>query len=156
MCKIEYAWPSRALSHDDIKLSAAAFRPGRLFRLSRHRDPAPVGVCHTVPVESSLLHCSGIDELSKEGTFCFRPALVNNSGSIRTIRFFRADVNYFRDVIRRPHPLPAGRSGVGRDAIGTIIGNADRDVDQFIRQRIQSPGAMTCLTLSHKRFSVAG
>jgi hypothetical protein len=102
MCKIEYAWPSRALSHDDIKLSAAAFRPGRLFRLSRHRDPAPVGVCHTVPVESSLLHCSGIDELSKEGTFCFRPALVNNSGSIRTIRFFRAGVNYFRDVIRRP------------------------------------------------------
>jgi hypothetical protein len=48
-------------------------------------------------VESSLLHCSGIDELSKEGTFCFRPALVNNSGSIRTIRFFRAGVNYFRD-----------------------------------------------------------
>ena len=50
MRKIEYAWPSRALSHDDIKLSAAAFRPGRLFRLSRHRDPASVGVCHTVPV----------------------------------------------------------------------------------------------------------
>ena len=98
MCKIEYAWPSRALSHDDIKLSAAAFRPGRLFRLSRHRDPAPVGVCHTVPVESSLLHCSGIDELSKEGTFCFRPALVNNSGSTRTIRFFRAGVNSFRDL----------------------------------------------------------
>jgi len=31
------------------------------------------------------------------------------------------------------HPLRAGRSGVGRDAIGAIIGNADRDVDQFLR-----------------------
>ena len=100
LCELTPAWPSRALSQDDIKLSAAAFRPGRHFRLSRHRDPA-VGVCHTVPVESSLLHCSGIDELSKEGTFCFRPALVNNSGSIRTIRFFRACVNYFRDIFRR-------------------------------------------------------
>ena len=97
MCELTSTWPSRALSHDDIKLSAAAFRPGRLFRLSRHRDPAPVGVCHTVPVELSLLHCSGIDELSKEGTFGFRPALVNNSGSTRTIRFFRAGVNSFRD-----------------------------------------------------------
>jgi hypothetical protein len=27
-------------------------------------------------VESSLLHC-GIDHISKEGTFCFRPALLN-------------------------------------------------------------------------------
>ncbi len=44
-----------------------AFRPGRHFRLLRHREPAPVGVSHTVQVESSLLHCSGIDELSNEG-----------------------------------------------------------------------------------------
>ena len=41
--------------------------------LLRHRDPAPVGVSHTVRVESSLLHCSGIDELSNDGTFRFRP-----------------------------------------------------------------------------------
>ena len=67
-CELTSAWPSRALSRDDIKLSAAAFRPGRHFRLSRHRDPAPVGVCHIVPVESSLLHCSGIDELPKEAS----------------------------------------------------------------------------------------
>jgi hypothetical protein len=33
------------------------------------------------------------------------------------------------------HPLPAGRSGGGRDAIGAIIGNADRDVDQFLRHQ---------------------
>jgi hypothetical protein len=72
-CELTPAWPSRALSQDDIKLSAAAFRPGRHFRLSSHRDPAPVGVRHTVQVESSLLHCSGIEELSNEGTFRFRP-----------------------------------------------------------------------------------
>ena len=78
------------------------FSPAGIFRLPHHRDPALIGVRYTVPVESSLLHFSGIDELSKEGTFCFRPALVNNSGSIRTIRFFRAGVNYFRDVIQRP------------------------------------------------------
>ena len=50
----------------DIKLSAAAFRPGRHFRVSRHRDPAPVGVRHTVPVESYLLHCSGIMSCRKK------------------------------------------------------------------------------------------
>src|SRR2546423_14914953 len=72
MCELTSAWPSRALSRDDINLLAAASRPGRLFRPSRHRDPAPVGVCHTVPVESSLLHCSGTDEVPKEGTFRFR------------------------------------------------------------------------------------
>src|ERR1700730_1691432 len=55
MCKIEYAWPSRALSHDDIKLSAAAFRPGRLFRLSRHRDPAPARGACTVYLSASVL-----------------------------------------------------------------------------------------------------
>lgn len=67
------AWPSRAFSHEHIKLSASAFRSGRHFRLSRRRDPAGVGVSHTVQVESLLLHCSGLDELSNEGTFCFRP-----------------------------------------------------------------------------------
>jgi hypothetical protein len=35
MCKITGAWPSRPLSHGDIKLSAAAFRPGSLgFRVA--------------------------------------------------------------------------------------------------------------------------
>jgi hypothetical protein len=34
----------------------------RHLKVSRHRDPAPVGVCHTVPAESSLLHCIGTDE----------------------------------------------------------------------------------------------
>jgi hypothetical protein len=37
-----------------------------------------VVVAHMVQVESSRLHCSGTNVLSKEGTFCFRPALVNN------------------------------------------------------------------------------
>src|SRR5437016_11055812 len=69
--------------------------PAGFLELSRHRDPAPVGVRHTVPVESYLLHCSGIDELSKEGTFCFRPALVNNDGSMRMIHSFRAYVKFF-------------------------------------------------------------
>jgi len=73
LCKLTPAWPSRALSQENIKLSAATFRPGRHFRLSRRRDPARVGVSHIVQVESSLLHCSGIDELSNEGTFRFRP-----------------------------------------------------------------------------------
>ena len=73
LCELTPAWPSRALSQENIKLSAATFRPGRHFRLSRRRDPARVGVSHTVQVESSLLHCSGIDELSNEGTFRFRP-----------------------------------------------------------------------------------
>ena len=45
----------------------AAFQLGRHFRLSHHRDPAPVGVYHTVQVESSLLHFRGTDELPKEG-----------------------------------------------------------------------------------------
>ena len=69
-------------------MSAATFRPGRHFRLLRHRDPAPVRVYHIVQVELSLLRFSGTDELPKEGTFYFRPALVNNGGSMRTIRFF--------------------------------------------------------------------
>ena len=95
LCELTPAWPSRALSQEDIKLSAATFRPGRHFRLSRHRDPAPVRVYHIVQVESSLLHFSGTDELPKESTFCFRPALVNNGGSIRTIRFFHTCVNFY-------------------------------------------------------------
>ena len=69
------------LSHGHIRLSAAAFRPGRHFRLSRRRDPARVGVSHTVQVESSLLHCSGIDELSNEGTFRFRPTSWSYAGN---------------------------------------------------------------------------
>ncbi len=99
-CELTYAWPSRALSHDDIALSAAAFRPERHFRLSRHRDPAHAGVCCTVQVESSLLHCSGTDELPKEGTFCFRPTLVSNGGSVLMFRFFRACVNFFHYILR--------------------------------------------------------
>jgi hypothetical protein len=102
MCELTSTWPSRALSRDHIKLSAAMFQPGRHFRLPHHRDPALIGVRYTVPVESSLLHFSGIDELPKEGPFCFRPALVNDGGSRPTIRLFRASVNYFREIIRRP------------------------------------------------------
>src|ERR1700730_15747625 len=88
------AWPSRALSHDDTKLSAAAFRPGRHVRLSRHRDPAPVGVCHIVPVESSLLRCSRIDELSKEGTFRFRRARHGGAGQTANGRPTRAQARF--------------------------------------------------------------
>ena len=94
------AWPSRALSHVDIRLSAVAFWPGRRFRLSRRRDPAPVGVSCTVQVESSLLLCTGIDESPKEGTFCFRPAPVNSGGSIIMFRYFRAYVNFFPFILR--------------------------------------------------------
>jgi hypothetical protein len=95
-CEPTSAWPSRALSHDDIKLSGVAFRPGQDCGLLRRRDPTHAGVCCTVQVESSRLHCSGTNVLSKEGTFCFRPALVNNGGSFHMIRFFRACVNFFR------------------------------------------------------------
>jgi hypothetical protein len=73
LCASQLRLAFAALSHKHITLSAAAFRLGRHFRLSRRRDPARVGVSHTVQVESSLLHCSGIDELSNEGTFRFRP-----------------------------------------------------------------------------------
>ena len=73
LCASQLRLAFAALSHKHIRLSAAAFRLGRHFRLSRRRDPARVGVSHTVQVESSLLHCSGIDELSNEGTFRFRP-----------------------------------------------------------------------------------
>jgi hypothetical protein len=95
-CAPTSTWPSRALSHDDIKLSGVAFRPGQDCGLLRRRDPTHAGVCCTVQVESSRLHCSGTNVLSKEGTFCFRPALVNNGGSFHMIRFFRACVNFFR------------------------------------------------------------
>ena len=73
LCASQLRLAFAALSHGHIRLSAAAFRPSRQFKLSRCRDPARVGVSHTVQVESSLLHCSGIDELSNEGTFRFRP-----------------------------------------------------------------------------------
>jgi hypothetical protein len=46
-------------------------------------------------VESSLLHCVGIDELSKEGTFRFRRTLANNGGSLPVFRYFHASVNFF-------------------------------------------------------------
>ena len=135
-CRYELAsaWPSRALSHVDIRLSAAAFRPGRHSWRSRHRDPAPVGVSYTVPVESSLLHCIRIDELPKEGAFRFRPALVNSGGSIIMFRFFRACVNFFRFILRprcrpgasvaptEPGGIPRGgnaRSISGRPLVST-------------------------------------
>jgi hypothetical protein len=56
----------------------------------RARDPALVGVSYAVPVESSFLHALELNELSKEGTFRFRPALMINGGSIQMLRFFRA------------------------------------------------------------------
>ena len=96
-------------------MSAATFRAGRHFRLSRHRDPAPVRVYHIVQVESSLLHFSGTDELPKESTFCFRPALVNNGGSIRTIRFFHTCVNFYSRRCRTNASVgPVGPAG-GRE-----------------------------------------
>ena len=71
-----------------------------------------VGVYQIVQVESSLLHYRGTDELPKEGTFCFRPALVHNGGSIRMIRFLRACVNFIRYILRRrSRPNARGRSG---------------------------------------------
>jgi hypothetical protein len=87
-----HAWPSRALSHVKIKLSAVAFRPGRHSWLAR----ALVGVSYAVPVESSFLHALELNELSKEGTFRFRPALMINGGSIQMLRFFRALSIFFR------------------------------------------------------------
>jgi hypothetical protein len=85
-----------ALSHVNIKLSAVAFRPGRHSWLARHRDPALVGVSYAVPVGSSFLHALELNELSKEGTFRFRPALMINGGSIQMLRFFRALSIFFR------------------------------------------------------------
>jgi hypothetical protein len=38
--------------------------------------------------------------LSKEGTFRFRPTLVNNGGSIQMLRFFRALSIFFRYILR--------------------------------------------------------
>jgi hypothetical protein len=99
-CELTSAWPSRALSYHDIILSAAVFRPSRHCRLLHRRDPAHAGVCCTFPVESSLLHCCGTDVLPKEGTFHFRPALVNNGGSFQMIRFLRKNVNFIRDFWR--------------------------------------------------------
>jgi hypothetical protein len=58
-------WPSRALSRNDTPIVGNGVSAWHL-KLSRHRDPAPTGVCHTVSVESWLLHCSGTDEFSKE------------------------------------------------------------------------------------------
>jgi hypothetical protein len=95
----------------------------RHIKVSRHRDPAPVGVCQTVPVESSLLHCVGIDELSKEGTFRFRHALVNNGGSLPMFPFFRTSVNFFSHYFGATFPrrsisgsivLPAARQTSAR------------------------------------------
>jgi hypothetical protein len=79
------------------------FRPDRYCRLSRHRDPEPVGVNCTVPVESSLLHCFAIDELSNEGTFCFRPALMNNVGNILMFPFFARLSIFFERLPRKPN-----------------------------------------------------
>jgi hypothetical protein len=50
----------------------------------------------TLPVESSLLHCSGFDDCRKKAPSCFPPTpLVSNGGSIRMMHFLRACVNFF-------------------------------------------------------------
>lgn len=95
MYDLTTAWPSRVLPHDEFKLPATVFWPTRHCGLPLRRDPAHDGVCCTSPVESSLLHCSGTNELQKEGTFHFQPALVNIGGSITMLRYFRACVNFF-------------------------------------------------------------
>jgi len=97
----------------------------RHIKVSRHRDPAPVGVCQTVPVESSLLHWVGIDELSKEGTFRFRHALVNNGGSLPMFPFFRTSVNFFRTILRR-------RFRAGASAALSFYRRRDRPAHAFI------------------------
>jgi hypothetical protein len=112
MCEPASTWPSRVRSLDDIRLGAVAFQPCQHLRLSRHRDPEPVGVGYTVQVESSLLHFRGIDELPKEGPFCLRPALVNNGGSFPKIRLFCSPVNNFRDVFQRRPPIDARMGSV--------------------------------------------
>ncbi len=125
------ARPSRVLSHDNFTFSAVAFRPDRYCKLSRHRDPAPVGVNCAVPVESSLLHCFAIDELPKEGTIRFRPALVNNGRSIRRICSFRASVNFFRYILRprcRPERRPR-RPAPARQPLSFL--------DSFAERRLQ-------------------
>jgi hypothetical protein len=93
-------WPSRALSHVDITLSAVAFRPGRHSWLGRHRDPALVGVSYTVPVESSFLHCIGTDELSKEGTFRFRRGSCEQRRKHSNVALIPRIVNFFRQILR--------------------------------------------------------
>jgi hypothetical protein len=77
--------------------SAAAFRPGRLgFRATV--TPRLSGSVTLVRWSHRFSIVSGIDELSKEGTFCSRPALVNNAGSMRMIHLFRACVKFFRYI----------------------------------------------------------
>ncbi len=100
LCRLTSPWPSRALAHDDIKL----------YRWRRFSSAGILGFCTTVtPRLSGSITLSrwnhrfsiSVEPMScrKKVAFCFRPALVNNCGSIRTIRFFRACVNYFRDVV---------------------------------------------------------
>ena len=80
--RVRLAFSGRYLAMT-IKLSAAAFRPGPAFRLSRHRDPAPVGVLSLVPRWSHRFSIA-VESMSyrKKAPSAFRPALVNNSGSI--------------------------------------------------------------------------
>ena len=103
--------------------------------LLRHRDPALVGVSHTVQAEPSLLHCSGIDELSNDGTFRFRPTSCgqrqkhsNDPPPPRMCQFFFATFcgalsaqrslaagrfNYQLSYWERSHCFQAGTAGTG-------------------------------------------
>jgi hypothetical protein len=92
--RLTHVWPSRALPHDDIKLSAAAFRPGILgFRVTV--TPRLLGSVtlarwsHRFSLAVEPMGCP------KEGTFCFQLALVSNGGSTEMIGFFRGCVNFF-------------------------------------------------------------
>ena len=114
LCGLTSPWPSRALAHDDIKL----------YRWRRFSSAGILGFRATVtPRLSGSITLSrwnhrfsiSVEPMScrKKVTFCFRPALVNNCGSIRTIRFFHTCVNFYS---RRCHtnatvgPVgPAGR-----------------------------------------------
>ena len=92
-----------------------------ISRCRRWRFGPAVGVSYTVPAESSFLHCIGTDKLSKEGTFRFRPALVNNGGSIRMLRFFRAlsIFRYFAATLSPQNVIPSHR--IGWDSEGAAV-----------------------------------
>lgn len=71
--RANYAWPSRR-SHTSISnCRRRRLGPAGILGFRAAVTPRVWGVSHTVQVELSLLPCSGVGELSNEGTFRFRP-----------------------------------------------------------------------------------